>query len=127
VSEANPLLAAARELYPSIDARAAKAGNDPVPAETIEALRRAGLFGAMTPRALGGAELALVDAIDVFAEVARADGSTGWCLMAGASAVAYFGAYASDEFAARSSRTACRWWREFAPTAPASPRPAATA
>ena len=96
-----PLLAAARELYPSIDARAAKAGNDPVPAETIQALRQAGLFGVMTPRELGGAELAMVDAIDVFAEVSRADGSAGWCLMAGASAVAYFGAYAGDEFVAR--------------------------
>ena len=96
-----PLLVAARELYASIAARAAKAGNDPVASETIEALRRAGLFGAMTPRELGGAELALVDAIDVFAEVARADGSAGWCLMAGASAAAYFGAYASDDFAAQ--------------------------
>jgi len=101
VPQPTPLLVAARELYASIDARAAKAGDDPVPGETIEALRRAGLFGAMTPRELGGAELALVDAIDVFAEAARADGSAGWCLMAGASAVAYFGAYASDEFAAR--------------------------
>ena len=101
MTQPTSLLAAARELYASIDARAAKAGGDPVPAETVEALRRAGLFGAMTPRELGGAELALVDAIDVFAEVARADGSTGWCLMAGASAVAYFGAYAGDEFATR--------------------------
>jgi alkylation response protein AidB-like acyl-CoA dehydrogenase len=101
VSAPTPLLAAARELYPSIDARAAKAGSDPVPAETVEALRQAGLFGAMTPRELGGAELAIVDAIDVFAEVSRADGSTGWCLMAGASAVGYFGAYAGDEFVAR--------------------------
>jgi alkylation response protein AidB-like acyl-CoA dehydrogenase len=100
VSEGTSLLAAARALVPSIDARAAKAGDDPVPAETVQALREKGLFGAMTPRALGGAELSLVDAIDVFAEVARADGSTGWCLMAGASAVAYFGAYAGDEFSA---------------------------
>jgi alkylation response protein AidB-like acyl-CoA dehydrogenase len=37
----------------------------------------------------------------VFAEVARADGSTGWCLMAGASAVAYFGAYCDDDFVAK--------------------------
>jgi hypothetical protein len=29
----------------------------------------------------GGAELPLLDALDVFAEVARADGSAGWCLM----------------------------------------------
>ncbi len=69
-----------------------------MPPETVHALRQAGLFGAMTPRELGGAELPLLDAIDVFAEVARADGSAGWCLMAGASAVGYFGAYGGDEF-----------------------------
>jgi alkylation response protein AidB-like acyl-CoA dehydrogenase len=55
----------------------------------------------MTPRELGGAELSLIEAIDVFAEVARADGSAGWCLMAGASAVAYFGAYCESEFVAK--------------------------
>jgi alkylation response protein AidB-like acyl-CoA dehydrogenase len=93
-----PLLAAARDLRSSIAANAEKAGGDPVPAETVDALRRAGLFGAMAPREVGGAELSLVDAIDVFAEVARADGSAGWCLMAGASAVAYFGSYAGDGF-----------------------------
>jgi alkylation response protein AidB-like acyl-CoA dehydrogenase len=94
-----PLLEAARGLYAAVDANAAKGGGEPVPAQTVEALRRAGLFGAMAPRALGGAELPLVDAIDVFAEVARADGSAGWCLMAGASAVAYFGAYCEEAFA----------------------------
>jgi alkylation response protein AidB-like acyl-CoA dehydrogenase len=92
------LLAAARELRSSIDANAAKAAGSPVPPQTIDALRQAGLFGAMTPRELGGAELPIVDAIDVFAEVSRADGSAGWCLMAGASAVAYFGAYCEAEF-----------------------------
>jgi alkylation response protein AidB-like acyl-CoA dehydrogenase len=100
VPRPTPLLAAARELYPTIDANAVKAGDAPVPVETVLALRQAGLFGAMTPRELGGAELPLLDCIDVFAEVARADGSAGWCLMAGASAVAYFGAYGGDAFAA---------------------------
>jgi alkylation response protein AidB-like acyl-CoA dehydrogenase len=98
VTEPNVLLAAARELRSTIDANAAKAGNEPVPVETVQALQQAGLFGAMAPRELGGAELPLLGAIDVFAEVARADGSAGWCLMAGASAVAYFGAYGGDEF-----------------------------
>ena len=92
------LIAAARELRSTIDANAVKAAGSPVPTETVDALRKAGLFGAMTPSELGGAELSLVDAIDVFAEVARADGSAGWCLMAGASAVAYFGAYCESEF-----------------------------
>ena len=97
----NPHLAAARELRATLDANATKAGNEPVPPETVDALRQAGLFGVMTPRELGGAELSLLDSIDVFAEVARADGSAGWCLMAGASAVAFFGSYAADDFAAK--------------------------
>ncbi len=92
------LLSAARGLRSTIDANAVKSGAEPVPRETLEALQQAGLFGAMTPRELGGAELPLCDVIEIFAEVARADGSTGWCLMAGASAVAFFGAYASDDF-----------------------------
>jgi alkylation response protein AidB-like acyl-CoA dehydrogenase len=98
VSDSERLLAAARELRSSIDANTEKTGDAPVCAETIGALREAGLFGVMTPRAVGGSELPLVDCLDVFAEVARADGSAGWCLMAGASAVAYFGAYAGDAF-----------------------------
>ncbi|MGH0034552.1 MAG: acyl-CoA dehydrogenase family protein [Myxococcota bacterium] len=89
---------AARALRESIDTHARKAGDDPVPAATVDALGRAGLWGVMTPRAVGGRELPLLEVLDVFEEVARADGSAGWCLMAGASAVAYFGAYAGDDF-----------------------------
>ncbi len=91
-------LAAARELRSTIDAYAVKAGDDPVPAETVQAMASAGLFGIMTPKELGGGELGLLDTIDVIAEVSRADGSAGWCLMASASTVAYFGAYAGEAF-----------------------------
>jgi len=91
-------LVAARALRTTIDANAREAGSDFVPKETVEALTRANLWGVMTPRALGGSELSLVDAIDVFAETARANGSAGWCHMAGASTVAYFAAYCSDDF-----------------------------
>lgn len=94
----NSLLTAARDLRSTIDANARKAGAEPVPVATVEAMRDAGLFGAMSPRTVGGAELALADVIEVFAEVARADGSAGWCLMAGASAAGYFGAYGADDF-----------------------------
>ena len=91
-------LAAARELRPLLDAHAEKAGDAPIPPESIDALRSAGLFGVMSPRELGGSELPLLETLEVFAEVARADGSTGWCLMASASTIAYFGAYAGDAF-----------------------------
>jgi alkylation response protein AidB-like acyl-CoA dehydrogenase len=94
----NAALRAARALRETIDANARKAGDEPVPAATVDALEKARLWGVMSPREVGGAELPIVDSIDVFEEVARADGSAGWCLMAGASTVAYFGAYAGDAF-----------------------------
>lgn len=45
------------------------------------ALHEAGLFHLLTPRVLGGSELAWSDAISVVERVAAIDGSTGWCLM----------------------------------------------
>jgi alkylation response protein AidB-like acyl-CoA dehydrogenase len=95
------LLSTARELRTSIDANAQKSGSDPVPLETIAALRGAGIYGLMTPKELGGAELPILDVIDVVEEVSRADGSAGWCLMAGATTAAYFGAYGGESFVQR--------------------------
>ena len=94
-------LAAARELRSAIDANAVKAEGAPVPPETVGSLRDAGLFGIMTPRDVGGSELSLLESIEVFAEVARADGSAGWCLMAVASCSSYFGAYCEQSFVDR--------------------------
>ncbi|MFQ5418256.1 MAG: hypothetical protein ACE5FL_14620 [Myxococcota bacterium] len=45
----NSLLTAARDLRSTIDANARKAGAEPVPVATVEAMRDAGLFGATTP------------------------------------------------------------------------------
>ena len=89
----------ARELFDVVDRNARAAGSDPVPQETVDLLADAGLHGVMTPQAVGGLEASMVDAIDVFAEIARADGSAGWCLMANAATVCFFGAWAPDDFA----------------------------
>lgn len=88
----------ARDLRTTLDANAAKATGSALCEESVAALVSAGLFGIMTPEEVGGCEQSINDAIDVFAEISRADGSTGWCLMAGASTIAYFGAYAEDAF-----------------------------
>jgi alkylation response protein AidB-like acyl-CoA dehydrogenase len=90
-------LAAARDLRPVVE----RGADDdmPVPDATMKALVDAGLHGVLVPREVGGSELALTDAIDVFAEVSYADGSAGWCLMASASVMAFFGAWADDDFA----------------------------
>ena len=89
----------ARDLYDLVDRNAREAGPNPVPDATVSALAAAGLHGVMTPRAVGGLEVPVVEAIDVFAEIARADGSAGWCLMANAATISFFGAWAPDDFA----------------------------
>jgi alkylation response protein AidB-like acyl-CoA dehydrogenase len=94
------LVQAAQSLYERVDrnARAAPAGS-PVPRDTVDALADAGLHALMVPEEVGGAEAPIVACIDTFAEIARADGSAGWCLMANAATVAFFGAWAGDDFA----------------------------
>ena len=90
-------LEAARDLRPTIDAGA---GDDrQVPDRVMAAITDAQLHGVLTPRDVGGSELALSDAVDVFAELSYADGSAGWCTMASASVTAFFGAWADDDFA----------------------------
>jgi indole-3-acetate monooxygenase len=93
----NPYVRAARDLRETIEAGAGDERD--VPDKTVAAMVDAGLPGVLTPREVGGAELDLVDTIDVFAELAYADGSAGWCLMASASVTAFFGAWAADDFA----------------------------
>ena len=94
------LLERARDLRTTIDRNAEKAesAGTAIADETIEALKEAGLYGAMIPRDAGGSELSIGECLDVFAELAYADGSTGWCLMAGTSAAAYFASYCPDSF-----------------------------
>jgi len=90
-------LAAARDLRGLIDGGATDDAH--VPDATMKALVEAGLAGVLAPREVGGAELPITDALDVFAEVSYADGSAGWCLMASASVTGFFGAWAGDDFA----------------------------
>ncbi len=91
------MLDAARDLQPIVDANARAAGERAaLPRETVDAFVAANLQGVSVPRAVGGAELSLVDSIDVFAAIAWADGSAGWSLMASASAASFFGAWGGD-------------------------------
>ena len=91
-------LEAARLLRKRIDVNAVETGAGELSVDTVDAMRKAGLFGVLCPREVGGGELPLLDVLDVFEEVSRSDGSAGWCLMAGATTVAYFGAYCEQDF-----------------------------
>ncbi len=95
------LLERARELRSTIDAAGAAAaatGATTLSQEVVDACSEAGLYGALTARAVGGAELPIDECLDVFAEIAYADGSAGWSVMAGATGVSFFGAYCEDSF-----------------------------
>ncbi|MEK9998706.1 MAG: acyl-CoA dehydrogenase family protein, partial [Acidimicrobiaceae bacterium] len=94
------LLDAARDLFESLDAEAAIAeeAGTPMTDRAVALCRDAGLYGTMITRDAGGAELTIGESLDVFKELARADGSTGWVVMASSTAAAYFSAFCPDSF-----------------------------
>jgi alkylation response protein AidB-like acyl-CoA dehydrogenase len=66
---------------------------DPV----AEALHAAGLYRMLVPGCLGGAEVDVLTAFDVIERISKADGSTGWSFMAGATETALAGAFLGDD------------------------------
>lgn len=67
-----------------------------LPAATVSALAKAGLFSVATPRALGGAESDPWTQIEVFEAITRIDTSAGWAVLIGSMVSAFAGAYLSD-------------------------------
>jgi indole-3-acetate monooxygenase len=91
------MLETARALTPLVEAEATAAeaaGRMTQP--VVDAFTDAGLFALMVPAALGGAEADVVTALEVLEEVCRADGSTGWSLLANVTSTAFAAAYCSD-------------------------------
>ena len=84
------ILAAARDLAPTIAARAADAeAQRRLPADLALQIADAGLFRMAVPRRLGGAEASPAEIFTVLETVAQADAATGWCVMiAGTTALA---------------------------------------
>src|SRR5512132_3224930 len=79
------LLEAAHALRPLIEDSADQIEQDCQLTEpVVEALASAGLFTMLVPRELGGAQVDPLTYVRVVEEIARADGSTGWCVMTGA-------------------------------------------
>jgi alkylation response protein AidB-like acyl-CoA dehydrogenase len=90
-------LAAARGLAPLVEAEA-EAGEAAceITPRVVDALADAGLFGLMVPEALGGLEADIATTLEVYEELSRADGSTGWSVLANATTSAFAGAYCDD-------------------------------
>ena len=90
------LLNVVRALEPIIRQHADEAErNHRLSQPVVDALARAGLFRMWVPKTLGGLEVSPLTAYRVVEEVARLDGSTGWCVFIGVSS-AVSGAYVAD-------------------------------
>src|SRR4051812_37981793 len=73
------LMARARALTPGLRERAAETERRrAMPPETVEDLRRTGLFRAFQPRRVGGSELDYVALVDLSAVLGEADASVAW-------------------------------------------------
>ncbi len=84
VTRASQAFAAAHDLAPDLSARALVNERLGTLAPDLVARARAGgLFGLVTPRALGGLELDPAEAITALEELCRADGSAGWSILIG--------------------------------------------
>jgi alkylation response protein AidB-like acyl-CoA dehydrogenase len=97
-TQTSDLVACARALRPIIEADA-QVGESATTttARVVDAIAEAGLFWALVPRELGGAECGITEAIGVFDELAYADGSTGWSAMANMTSSCLAAIYTDDD------------------------------
>jgi len=90
-------LAAARGLAPLVDGLRDRFDLDrSLPPVLVDAMHAAGLFRMWVPRDLGGAELDPLSFLTVIEELARLDGSVGWCAVIPAGYARLAGALAED-------------------------------
>jgi len=95
-------LSRARELRRLIESEADNAERQgTLSCNVVDAMRDAQLFWTLCPRELGGAGESLLTHMAVLEEVARADGSAGWTLMANSSATTIAATQCSDEHVER--------------------------
>jgi len=87
----------ARKLAPVIEPRRAEIEHGRrLPPDLVARLAEAGLFKLCVPRAYGGGEIEPEALVETLEAVARVDGSTGWCVMIGATS-GMVAAYLPDE------------------------------
>jgi indole-3-acetate monooxygenase len=79
------LLEAVGTLAPDIRAQSERIERDRrLPLDLVRAIARTGVFRSCVPRSLGGEEVEPATLVAALEELSRADGSTGWCAMIGA-------------------------------------------
>ncbi|MDB5714013.1 MAG: acyl-CoA dehydrogenase [Sphingomonadales bacterium] len=91
-------LAVIRSLAPVIEANAAlsESGGTLAP-DVVAAFRETNLFWLLVPRELGGLDVDVVTALAVWEEASRADGSSGWSLMANCLATGIAASFLGDD------------------------------
>lgn len=78
------MLSDVREFSPRVGARVAEIeGGRRLPVDLVNELRALGVFRMLVPRSHGGLEIDFPTSVDVLAELAAADGATGWTVMIG--------------------------------------------
>jgi indole-3-acetate monooxygenase len=88
----HPLLLKAREFAPRIKDYSGTIDRErKLPSELVDAMRNAGFFHALLPRDVGGQEADPITAARVVEELARGDGSAGWCVMLAAQSCSFAG------------------------------------
>ena len=99
MTDADPnLVARARALRPLIEAEAEEAeATGTTTKRVVDAVAEQQLFWVMVPRVAGGQEASIGTCLGVFEELAYADGSTGWSVMANASSSAFAALYCADD------------------------------
>jgi alkylation response protein AidB-like acyl-CoA dehydrogenase len=90
-------LATSRDFGPHIEAARDRFDEDrKLPAALVAAMHAAGLFHMWVPEALGGPEVPPIEALMTWEELARHDGSAGWCTTIAAGYSRLAGAMAED-------------------------------
>jgi indole-3-acetate monooxygenase len=88
----HPLLLKAREFSPRIKDYAEAIDRERrLPAALVDEMREAGFFHALLPSDLGGQQADPVTSGRIVEEMARADGSAGWCVMLAAQDCSFAG------------------------------------
>jgi indole-3-acetate monooxygenase len=96
---ATALIDAAQALAPQIrDAAVGIERDRRLPLSLVKAMAEAGFFRMLIPAKLGGSEVDVATMIRVIEEVAKIDGSAGWCVMA-AGSTAVISAYLEEDTA----------------------------
>ncbi|HKT78353.1 MAG TPA: acyl-CoA dehydrogenase family protein [Sphingobium sp.] len=90
----------ARALFDLIDAEAENIERSGTVTEpVVTALKDSGIFDMMLPRELGGSDVDVLTALEVFEEITRANVAAGWVALVNATVAASAATYVSDEAA----------------------------